>query len=94
MASLILYVTEHCSLCDTAMELLASLPEAAGVSLAVVDIATPGSVCAEDFEALGPRLPVLAVLDAPTVNLGAAASLAQQLDWPFTGHQVAQLLQR
>jgi hypothetical protein len=87
MASLILYITEHCSLCDIAFELLASVPEAAGVTLAVVDIARPGAVSEEAFESLGPRLPVLAI------SFEAVPDDGQQLDWPFTAQQVAQLLQ-
>lgn len=88
MASLILYVTEHCSLCDAAFELLAGVPEVAGLTLAVVDIARPGAVSDSEFVALGPRLPVLAF------SFETASNVGQQLDWPFTAQQVAQLLRR
>ena len=75
-------------MCDAAFELLLGMPEVAGVSLAVVDIATPGAVSLQDFDALGPRLPVLAI-GAPN-----SASALQTLDWPFTGQQVVALLGR
>lgn len=75
-------------MCDSAFELLASVPEAAGIALAVVDIARPGAVSEEAFESLGPRLPVLAI------GFEAASDAGRQLDWPFTRQQVAQLLRR
>jgi hypothetical protein len=52
---LILFSTDHCMLCDAALELLFSMPELQGLSLAVVDVA-------EDDELVhryGERLPVL-----------------------------------
>lgn len=64
------------------------MPEVAGRSLTTLDIAVSGAVSEQDFEALGPRLPVLAV------NLDDTTASVQTLDWPFTAHQVAQLLGR
>lgn len=64
------------------------MPELAGLSLTTLDIAVPGAVSEQDFEALGPRLPVLAL------NLVDTTAPVQTLDWPFTAHQVMQLLGR
>ncbi len=75
-------------MCDTAFELLLGMPELAGMSLATLDIAVPGAVSEQAFDALAPRLPVLAL------DLGAATTSEQTLDWPFTTHQVVQLLRR
>ena len=68
---LILYSTEHCSLCDEALELLFSMPELAGQSVRVVDVATDDQLLAR----FGERLPVLEVR--------AAGADARLLDWPF-----------
>ena len=40
MNSLVLYSTDHCTLCDEALDLLLSMPELSGWSLTVIDIAT------------------------------------------------------
>ena len=37
---LVLYSTDHCTLCDQALELLFSMPELAGQAVRVVDVAT------------------------------------------------------
>lgn len=75
-------------MCDTAFDLLLGMPELAGLPLTTLDIAAAGVVSEQEFDALGPRLPVLAL------NLGATNESVQTLDWPFTAHQVAQLLGR
>lgn len=87
MPSLILYTTDNCSLCDTAFDFLAGLPQLAGVTLTLVDIALPDAVSQEAFERLGPRIPVLAVAGVDP------ASSSDQLAWPFTALQVVQLLE-
>ena len=55
MSSLQLYSTEHCSLCEQALDLLLSLPELAGHTLTVLDIADSESLLIE----YGERIPVL-----------------------------------
>jgi hypothetical protein len=52
---LLLLSTEHCSLCEQALDLLASMPELRGRSLAVVDVAEDPAL----LERYGARLPVL-----------------------------------
>lgn len=54
---LVLLSTAHCALCDEALELLLSMPELAGRSLQVVDIAGDDAL----VERYGERLPVLLV---------------------------------
>ena len=65
---LVLYSTDHCTLCDQALELLFSMPELAGQPLRVVDVATDDGL----LEQFGERLPVLEVCGAD-----------ERLDWPF-----------
>lgn len=69
---LILYSTDHCSLCEEALELLFSMPELAGQSVRVVDVATDDVLMTR----YGERLPVLEVAAAGR-DRGAV------LDWPF-----------
>lgn len=54
--SLLMYGTSACSLCDQAFDLLMSMPELAGLTLRVVDVATDAAL----VERYGARLPVLA----------------------------------
>ena len=54
--SLLMYGTSACSLCDQAFDLLMSMPELAGLTLRVVDVATDATL----VERYGARLPVLA----------------------------------
>jgi hypothetical protein len=65
MQEIILYTTEHCSLCDAAIDLLLSLPESRGRTLKTLDIAADDKLMIE----FGHRIPVVAVgdkeLDAP-----------------------------
>ena len=60
MAVLVLYSTAHCSLCDQALDWLLSMPELAGATLNVVDVAEDDAL----IERYGERLPVLRVGDA------------------------------
>ncbi len=55
--SLILYTTEHCSLCETAMDWLLNQDCVRGMSLRTVDIATDDALLVE----LAERIPVLQV---------------------------------
>lgn len=55
--SLVMYGTSACSLCDQAFDLLVSMPELAGLSLRVIDVAQD-PLLAEQY---GSRLPVLRV---------------------------------
>jgi hypothetical protein len=76
MASeLILYSTDHCALCDEALDLLLSMPELAGSTVRVVDVAADDLL----LEALGELIPVLEIR-------GAAA--AARLEWPFDASAV------
>ncbi len=80
---LVLYSTDHCSLCEEALELLFSMPELAGQSVRVVDVATDDALLSR----YGERLPVLALTSA------AGEPHPRSLDWPFDGEAVRDLLQ-
>jgi hypothetical protein len=60
MREIVLYTTEHCSLCDAAMDLLLSIPEIRGCTLRTLDIATSDQLMVE----FGQRSPVVAIGDA------------------------------
>ena len=60
MREIILYTTQHCSLCDAALDVLLSLPEARGFRLTTLDIATNENL----LEEFGERIPVIAIGDA------------------------------
>ena len=77
---LILYSTDHCSLCDEALELLFSMPELAGLSVRVVDVALDEQL----LETFGERLPVL--------ELQAGDAGERLLDWPFDSQTVRGVL--
>ena len=47
--------TDHCTLCDQALDLLTSMPELGGLTLVVVDVADDDQLT----ERYGERLPVL-----------------------------------
>ncbi len=57
---LVLYTTDHCSLCERALDLLLSMPESRGHSLVVLDVIESADL----LERYGARLPVLAVAGA------------------------------
>ena len=65
MQRLILYSTQHCHLCEQALDLLLSQPGLRGVQLDVIDVASTDAL----MERYGPRIPVLRLgdreLDAP-----------------------------
>lgn len=75
MKSLTLYSTDHCTLCDKALELLFSMPELRGAALRVVDVAADEGLTRR----YGQRLPVLCLgdreLDAPFDRNGVLALL-------------------
>jgi hypothetical protein len=52
---LILLSTDHCTLCEQALDLLLSMPELRGRPLSVVDVADDDAL----LQRYGPRLPVL-----------------------------------
>jgi hypothetical protein len=56
---LVLLSTEHCTLCEQALDLLVSMPELRGRTLDVVDVAADDAL----LERYGPRLPVLKIAD-------------------------------
>ena len=67
-AQLVLYSTDHCSLCDQALELLLSMPDLRGLSVRVVDIADDDHLLAR----LGERITVLGLVSSEV-----------ELNWPF-----------
>ena len=56
---LVLYATDHCTLCDTALDMLLGAPGLQGMTLDVIDVATDDALC----QRYGDRLPVLLVGD-------------------------------
>ncbi|MCZ6617060.1 MAG: glutaredoxin family protein [Gammaproteobacteria bacterium] len=57
---LILYSTDHCTVCEQALDLLLSMPELQGFSLGVIDIALEPVL----VERYGERVPVLSAGDS------------------------------
>jgi glutaredoxin len=57
VSMLILYSTDHCTLCEQALDWLFSMPELNGRALRVVDVADDDDLLAR----FGERLPVLEV---------------------------------
>jgi len=55
MLQLELYTTDHCSLCEEALDTLLGMPEVAGLSLSVIDIADDDALVAQ----YGEKIPVL-----------------------------------
>ena len=55
MLSLELYTTEHCSLCEQALDLLLGMPEMAGLALTVIDIVTDDELLTR----YGEKIPVI-----------------------------------
>lgn len=78
-AELVLYSTDHCTLCDRALELLLSMPELAGRSVRVVDVADDVDLTLR----YGERLPVLVAPDG---------ARDVELDWPFVATDVLGLI--
>lgn len=77
---LVLYNTDHCSLCERALDLLLSMPESRGHSLDVLDVAESAAL----LERYGARLPVLAVagveLDWPFDRAAVVAAIHRATD--------------
>jgi hypothetical protein len=76
--NLVLLSTEHCTLCEKALDILFSMPELRGRSLQVVDVAEDDALQSR----FGERIPVL--LDSGR-ELGwpfTAAEVARWLDRP------------
>jgi hypothetical protein len=75
-ARMTLYATDHCTLCERALDLLQSMPEARGLALDVVDVAVDDAL----IERYGPRLPVLAIgaaeLDWPFDRVAVGRAIA------------------
>jgi len=78
-SELILFSTDHCTLCDEALELLLSMPELAGRSVQVVDVAADPEL----VDRYGEKLPVLEIHQDGT---------ARQLEWPFDAQRVRQAI--
>ena len=74
--NLVLYSTDHCTMCEQALELLFSMPELQGFSLEVIDVGEDQALT----ELYGERLPVLSTgsteldwpFDAKTVRKAVA----------------------
>ena len=74
--NLVLYSTDHCTMCEQALELLFSMPELQGFSLEVIDVGEDQALT----ELYGERLPVLSTgsaeldwpFDAKTVREAVA----------------------
>ena len=74
-----LFSTDHCSLCEQALDLLLSMTELQGYSVRVVDVVEDAALT----EQYGERLPVLQVT-------GPAGSVL--LDWPFEAERILDAL--
>ena len=59
MLTIKLYTTDHCSLCEQALDLLLSMPEMAGFELLTIDIAADDQL----MQAYGETIPVLEARD-------------------------------
>ena len=59
MLRLILYTTDHCTLCEQTLDLLLNMPEVAGHTLLVMDIANDDVL----LQRFGDRIPVLTCQD-------------------------------
>jgi glutaredoxin len=77
MATLTLYSTSGCHLCERALELLRSMPELARHTVIEVDVALDRDVLAR----YGARIPVLAIDDSGV-----------EVDWPFNADDVTAAL--
>ena len=74
MRALVLYSTDHCTLCEAAVEMLLHMPELRGWALQVVDIAGDEAL----LQGYGERIPVLR-LDGR--ELGAPFGRRDVLQW-------------
>ncbi len=77
LPQLLLYSTDHCTLCETALDALLSMPELTGLALRVVDIADDEAL----VERYGEILPVLCIEGEDA-----------ELRWPFDAQGVARWL--
>jgi hypothetical protein len=73
---LVLLSTDHCTLCERALDLLLSMPELRGRQLRVIDVATDDALLAR----YGERVPVLRCGDRELGWPFAAADVARWLD--------------
>ena len=74
MLTIELFSTDHCSLCEQALDLLLGMPEIAGLELQVVDIAHNDDLLARYAESI----PVLRALDT---ELAAPFGRKEVLSW-------------
>ena len=79
----VMFSTQHCTLCEQAMELLLSLPDLRGASLRVVDVADQDALFARYAE----HVPVLA-------ELLASGEAGAELPAPITAERVRDFLQQ
>jgi len=74
---LVLLSTDHCTLCEQALDLLLSMPELGGHSVRVVDVACDDRLLAE----FGDQIPVLEVRNVRD-------SEPKRLHWPFDAARI------
>ena len=79
MLQLQLLTTDHCSLCEQALDLLLDMPELAGLGLVVVEITTDDTL----LERYGAQIPVLR---------GSYAGVDRELAAPFDRQDVLRWL--
>ena len=83
--------TDHCTLCDEALEMLLSMPDIAGLELRVLDVVSDDGLLAD----YGERVPVLQLFTAPTPEaLAERPHLAVEIAWPFTPDSIVAALQK
>ena len=83
--------TDHCTLCDKALNMLFSMPDIAGLELRVVDVVSDDGL----LSAYGERVPVLQLFTAPTPEaLATSPHLALEMAWPFTPDSIVAALQK
>lgn len=75
---LVLYTTDHCTMCTRALDLLLSMPELAGLPLDVEDVVADQAL----VDRYGERLPVL-------TWRSANRQPGDELDWPFAAPEVS-----
>lgn len=75
MLTITLYTTDHCSLCEQALDLLLSMPEMAGCELRTVDIAADDEL----MQAYGEVIPVLKARDHELISPFDRASVQSWL---------------
>jgi len=83
--------TDHCTLCDEALDMLFSMPDIAGLELRVVDVVSDDVL----LETYGEKVPVLQLFTAASAEaLAAEPDLVLELAWPFTPDSITKALRK